>query len=125
MPFGEEILRANQGNDSVRNKFTGYQRDEETKLDYAKARMFGSGLGRFTSPDDFLNDTQPEIPQKWNLYVYVSNNPLKYIDPTGEIEFNADGTVRTEERKANGTTEFKIGDKTYVRYDVIKGKDGK
>ncbi len=23
-------------------------------------------------------------PQRWNLYAYVRNNPLKYIDPNGE-----------------------------------------
>ena len=57
MPFGEEIFRAGYGSDSVKQKFTGYERDNETNLDYAKARMFGYSLGRFTSPDDFLNDT--------------------------------------------------------------------
>jgi RHS repeat-associated protein len=84
MPFGEEITRAGSGSDSVRQKFTGYERDNETNLDYAKARMFGSGLGRFTSPDNFLNDTRPVDPKSWNLYVYARNNPLRLVDPSGE-----------------------------------------
>jgi hypothetical protein len=39
MPFGEEISRANSGNDSIRKKFTGYEKDTETNLDFAEARM--------------------------------------------------------------------------------------
>jgi RHS repeat-associated protein len=105
MPFGEEVARASNGGDSVRQKFTGYERDGETGLDYAKARMFGSGVGRFTSPDNFLNDTHASSPQKWNLYTYVSNNPLKYVDPsgavekdpvTGKVKFVADGKTETQ-----------------------------
>jgi RHS repeat-associated protein len=78
---------------------TGYERDNETNLDYARARMFGSGLGRFTSPDDFLNDTQVEDPQSWNLYAYVRNNPLRLVDPDGEVKRDANGNVIKEERK--------------------------
>jgi RHS repeat-associated protein len=90
MPFGEEIQRANNGSDSVRQKFTGYERDGETGLDYAKARMFGSGVGRFTSVDPVAS--QVIQPQSHNKYLYVLNNPLKYIDPTGEtVVINGEG----------------------------------
>jgi RHS repeat-associated protein len=92
LPFGEEIKTGTGGrasgqgynlSDKLRQKFTGYERDIETDLDYAQARYYSSGLGRFTSPDDFLNDTHISNPQSWNLYVYVRNNPLIFIDPTG------------------------------------------
>ena len=83
-PFGEEINRASYGADDVRKKFTGYEKDEETDLDFAQARYFNSEVGRFSSPDDFFNDTDVADPQSWNLYVYVRNNPLRFIDPTGE-----------------------------------------
>jgi RHS repeat-associated protein len=85
MPFGEEIARANYGTDNVRQKFTGYERDTETNLDYAKARMFGSSLGRFTSPDPLMESAVKFMPQSWNRYTYVLNNPLKYTDPSGMI----------------------------------------
>jgi hypothetical protein len=52
-------------------------------LDYAQARYYSSTHGRFTSPDDFFNDTHASDPQSWNLYVYVRNNPLIFVDPTG------------------------------------------
>ena len=32
-------------------KFTGYERDSNTGLDYANARMYGPGRGRFIQPD--------------------------------------------------------------------------
>jgi hypothetical protein len=53
-------------------------------LDFFEARYYAPIQGRFTSADNFLNDTTAIDPASWNLYVYVRNNPLRYIDPTGE-----------------------------------------
>jgi RHS repeat-associated protein len=88
MPFGEEISNIGErtnGSDAVRKQFTGYERDNETSLDYAKARMFGYSLGRFTSPDPLSTSAKPGIPQSLNRYVYVLNNPLTLTDPTGMV----------------------------------------
>lgn len=63
--------------------FTGKERDAETGLDYFGARYLSNAQGRFTSPDVPLLDQGPSDPQSWNLYSYVRNNPLKFIDPTG------------------------------------------
>jgi len=87
----------------VQQQFTLYERDNETGLDYAKARYYGGTQGRFTSPDPYniiletqataeMNENKASVqffnylahPQNWNRYGYVTNNPLKYIDPTGE-----------------------------------------
>jgi len=90
MPFGEEIdgtggrtTGLGYATDSVRKQFTGYERDTETDLDYAQARMFGSGFGRFTSPDPLMASARKARPQTFNRYVYVANNPLNYVDPSG------------------------------------------
>ncbi len=48
--------------------------------------MFGSGFGRFTSPDPLLASGRVESPQTWNRYAYVLNNPLRFIDPLGLYE---------------------------------------
>lgn len=92
LPYGEEIIALGSRSsadkyvaDDVRQGFTGYERDIESSLDFAQARMFSFSHGRFTSPDDFRNDTQKEDPSSWNLYVYVRNNPLNATDPSGEI----------------------------------------
>ncbi len=64
---------------------TSYERDNETELDFAQARMYANKLGRFTTTDPILmNLKRVADPQRLNLYVYVRNNPLKYIDITGE-----------------------------------------
>jgi hypothetical protein len=41
-------------------------------------------MGRFTGPDQPFSDQYPADPQSWNLYGYVRNNPLKYVDLDGE-----------------------------------------
>jgi RHS repeat-associated protein len=136
MPFGEEIPRAGNGSDSVRQKFTGYERDAETSLDYAKARMFGSGLGRFTSPDPYNIIFESQIekdkaqekliaylkqPQQWNRYVYVVNNPLNYTDPTGEI-LELTGT-RNEQTRSLARIMNLLGEKASKNLH-IEFKDG-
>ena len=107
LPFGEELF-VGMGNssirsagmgyvaDAVRQKFGSKERDLETGLDYFGARYFASVQGRFTSPDDYLNDTYTAAPASWNLYAYVRNNPLTYIDPDGEEVYS---TNLTEEQK--------------------------
>jgi RHS repeat-associated protein len=91
-PFGEEIARASYGADTVRKQFTSYERDDETELDFAEARMYSSKLGRFTSvdPKEIAFETKIEkiieyvgTPQNWNRYVYVRNNPLALTDLDG------------------------------------------
>lgn len=110
LPFGEEIgagvgIRAATGHgypppdDKVRQKFTGYEKDAETGLDYAQARYFSNVQGRFTSPDSFAG--RRINPQTLNLYAYVKNNPLKYIDPTGH---QAIPIVPGESGQGNGYT---------------------
>jgi RHS repeat-associated protein len=82
---------------------TGYERDIESDLDFAQARMYNKNHGRFTSPDDFRNDSQPDDPQSWNLYLYVRNKPLIAIDPTGEmtdyLDKNTGDITRIEDGK--------------------------
>ncbi|MFV0388394.1 MAG: RHS repeat-associated core domain-containing protein [Pyrinomonadaceae bacterium] len=69
--------------DSTKQKFTGYERDEETNLDFAQARMYSSQLGRFSVADPLLSSATIKSPQSWNRYSYVYNNPTIYIDPYG------------------------------------------
>ena len=93
MPFGEELGAGTGGRtagmgfsnsgDNNRKKFTGYERDNETGLDFAQARYNSSTLGRFTSPDPFSGSMSPGDPQSFNRYAYVGNNPLTHTDPTG------------------------------------------
>ena len=91
-PFGEELFAGTGGRtvgmgfsvaDGNRQKFTGYERDNETGLDFAQARYDSSVLGRFTSPDPFGGSMSAADPQSFNRYAYVGNNPLTHTDPSG------------------------------------------
>jgi RHS repeat-associated protein len=91
-PFGEQIeadgtyrtasLYSAAG-DNIRQKFTGYQKDEETNLDFAEARMYENRHGRFTAVDPLLASGKSATPQTFNRYVYMLNNPLLNTDPEG------------------------------------------
>jgi RHS repeat-associated protein len=89
-PFGKQLSTTNRattagyGQLGPRQKFTGKERDAETGLDYFGARYFSGAQGRFTSPDAFYKDSHVADPQSWNKYAYARDNPLRYVDPTGE-----------------------------------------
>jgi RHS repeat-associated protein len=68
------------------HKYTGYERDQATGLDYAEARMYQSNTGRFTSPDPLgLGAADLKRPQSLNRYSYVENDPVNFYDPDGMI----------------------------------------
>ena len=69
--------------DNVRQKFTGYERDEETGLDFAEARYYYNNHGRFTAVDPLLASGKSADPQTFNRYAYTMNRPLILTDPTG------------------------------------------
>ncbi|MCF6239025.1 MAG: hypothetical protein L3J79_09520, partial [Candidatus Marinimicrobia bacterium] len=59
-------------------KFTGKERDSELGLDYSWHRFYDWEVGRFTQVDPLWQEYPSSSP-----YVYVANNPLKYVDLTG------------------------------------------
>lgn len=60
-------------------RYTGRRFDSETGLYYYRARYYSPELGRFlqTDPVGYKDD--------FNLYGYVSNDPLNHTDPSGAI----------------------------------------
>jgi RHS repeat-associated protein len=80
--------------DSTRQKFTGHERDNESGLDFMQARYLNSQQGRFVSADTVAGSIT--APQTMNLYAYVANNPLRYVDPTGH-SLSDIGVLQTED----------------------------
>jgi RHS repeat-associated protein len=124
LPFGEEIAYNVGGRsdsqkyvfgtgalDNDRQKFTQKERDNETGLDYFGARYYASLQGRFINADAFFKDSDLQDPQSWNKYVYVRNNPLFFIDPSGE---KAEVTITVDEEKKTGTVKVKASFAVYA-----------
>jgi RHS repeat-associated protein len=88
LPYGEQWLAENAP--SVNNqKFTTYDRDPESGLDYAMARYYANRSGRFMSVDPGSRNAKMELSQSWNAYIYSENDPINYTDPGGD----ARGTI--------------------------------
>jgi RHS repeat-associated protein len=84
-PFGEEVNPPTTVPNARR--FGGKERDTATGYDYFGARYMSSGTGRFTTVDPVLDvKTSLLHPQRWNRYAYVSNSPMRKVDPTGGYE---------------------------------------
>jgi len=63
--------------------YAGHEHLDVFGLINMNGRMYDPMLGRFLSPDNFVQ--APDYTQNFNRYSYVLNNPLKYTDPSGEL----------------------------------------
>ncbi|CAC9542485.1 hypothetical protein [uncultured Gammaproteobacteria bacterium] len=82
-PYGGSTLIAGKDKTQVQQKryrYTGKERDDSSGLSYYGARYLAPWLARWISPDS------AGAIDGLNLYVYVSNSPLKYRDPTGHVK---------------------------------------
>ena len=68
--------------------FTDHEHLDDFELVHMNGRVYEPLLGRFLSPDPFVQ--YPESTQGFNRYTYVSNNPLSMIDPNGYWVENLD-----------------------------------
>ena len=66
-------------------RYRGYYYDSETYLYYLNARYYDPQIKRFINADTLDNLGANGDLNAFNLYAYCSNNPVMYVDPTGEI----------------------------------------
>ncbi|GIO41752.1 hypothetical protein J41TS4_15100 [Paenibacillus apis] len=62
-------------------RYSGEYWDSTTDLQYLRARWYDPNAGRFVSKDPYQGSL--DNPLSLNRYSYVSNSPLKYVDPSG------------------------------------------
>ncbi len=79
-PFGNPLTV----NETVDNmfRFTDEPYDP-SGLIFLRARYYDPSTGRFLTPDTYPGELTDPLSQ--NLYVYCSNNPVLYIDPSGHM----------------------------------------
>lgn len=81
-PFGTSAFRATGSGIRAtrkRYRYTGMERDEETGFAYHGDRYYLPWLGRWASVDP------AGLAGGLNLYAYAMNNPIVYVDRTGNI----------------------------------------
>ncbi|MFI6132873.1 FG-GAP-like repeat-containing protein [Micromonospora sp. NPDC051141] len=81
---GDDQYQTGIQNRTLDQGYTSHDEDDESGLVNMKARLYDPTLGRFTTPDTIISGANPV--QAWNRFAYVSNNPLRYTDPTGHEE---------------------------------------
>lgn len=62
-------------------RYRSYYYDVETKLYYLNSRYYNPEWGRFLNADGILGANEDVL--SYNLFVYVSNNPIVSVDPNG------------------------------------------
>lgn len=75
--------RATQGMLYLGRGYTGHEHHGYFGLINMNARMYEPIVGRFISPDPFVQ--MPDNSQNFNRYTYCLNNPLRYTDESGEF----------------------------------------
>ncbi len=77
-PFGTDDSGFPQGTVTNSVRFAARELDNETGMYYVRSRYYDPQTGRFISEDPI------GLEGGINLYVYARNNPVNFVDPTGE-----------------------------------------
>jgi RHS repeat-associated protein len=119
-PYGEEQTVTVDS----REKFGTYFRDGVGQ-DYAMARYYGSGTGRFWSPDPSgVKAARPGKPTSWNRYAYVLGDPVNRFDPSGREDVADDGDWGGWDDSGGGGGDGGGGDVSVGGADVSVGDVG-
>lgn len=66
--------------------YTGHEHLQMFGLINMNARLYDPVLGRFLSPDPYIQNS--DMSQNFNRYSYCMNSPLMYVDKNGEFFFS-------------------------------------
>ena len=77
--------------------YAGHEEMPEFGLVNMNARLYDPMLGRFLSSDNYVQ--MPEDSQNFNRYSYCQNNPLRYVDPSGNCSVALIGSIAFSFRK--------------------------
>jgi RHS repeat-associated protein len=124
-PFGATSYQAvaNLTDVAKRYRYTGKEHDAENGLNYHGARNYAPWLGRWTSSDPHGIADGP------NVYRYVRNNPLQFVDKTGTQASTAEAdkakiqeTIKTVQSEID-QIEKKSGPLQVAQFELVTARD--
>ena len=65
-------------------RYKGYYYDDDTEMYYCKSRFYVPKWRRWLNSDS-INYLEPQNIICLNLFAYCNNNPVMYVDPTGDF----------------------------------------
>ena len=68
-------------------RYRSYYYDFETGFYYLQSRYYDPAIRRFINADGYVNANGDFV--GFNMYAYCGNNPVMYVDPTGEFILTA------------------------------------
>ena len=119
IPFGEQIGEKTSG-----FGYNGEYYNAATGMVYLRARFYEPEMNRFSQKDVLRGSIT--VPTSLNRYLYVWNDPINYVDPSGEFGFavlaiaagvgavvggavSAFQSVRAQKNANNGTGRVNVG----------------
>ncbi|MGG1878484.1 polymorphic toxin-type HINT domain-containing protein [Paenibacillus cisolokensis] len=106
-------------------RYAGEYWDDTTGLQYLRARWYDPGTARFIGEDPYEGELEDPLSQ--NLYTYVHNNPLIYVDPSGNTRASAmscmllcfaAGTIIETQDGPKAIEDIEVGDYVLAQSDV-------
>ena len=86
-------------------RYRGYYYDVETSLYYLQSRYYNPTWGRFLNVDGLISTGTGLL--GYNMYAYCDNNPVIYVDPTGEL-------------KSQGEIHHQVVNEVALKYGMMK-----
>ena len=68
-------------------RYRGYYYDIDLGLYYLQSRYYDSNIGRFINADGYISTGSGLV--GYNMYAYCNNNPVMYVDPSGDFPIAA------------------------------------
>ena len=99
--------------------YGGHEMLNEFNLINMNGRVYDPVLGRFLSPDKYVQEGDNS--QNYNSYSYCLNNPLKYADPSGNVFVLDDFIAITAMGAMMGAMNAAMSDKPIWRGALIGG----